>query len=116
MEKLLTRGVVYYMDNIDKNINPEMYEPVSYDGWKMVRELEPTKFNLPYGDYIKLKETQFNIEVERRSLCSLELKSYMYDICDDYLHSTKNKIIEIQTNPMFHSWLEIERINQILNK
>ena len=54
-KEILKYGVLYYLQKIDKNVSEQRYEPVSYEYWKMLRDLEPTKFGGDYDFYIRLK-------------------------------------------------------------
>ena len=78
--EILKYGVVYYLQKIDKNESEQRYEPVSYENWKMLRDLEPTKFINDYEWYVKSKKEQFEQQVERRKNCELEMMSKHYSL------------------------------------
>lgn len=109
-------GILYYFENIDKNPNPEIYDPVSYEQWKMLRELEPTKFRKGYDYYVASKKEQFNREVEKRKNCSLELKNVHFDLTLHKLKGTQNTLIKIQENVLFDKWIEKEIVESILKR
>jgi hypothetical protein len=98
-------GVLYYFEKPDLNVNPQMYEPVSYENWKMLRELEPTKFVLDYPGYVELKKEQFDKEVENRKNTSLYLKSVYYSFYPEMIADTKKAIKRIVDSPFFQKWV-----------
>jgi len=108
-------GVVYYLQKIDKEVKKEVYDPVSYEQWKLLRDLEPTKFRNDYDFYVQSKKEQFESEVERRKNCELELKSIHYSLHQADIEKTKQTIKDIQSNPRFDSWYHEDTIHAILN-
>tara|TARA_R110000772_G_scaffold57747_5_gene130666 strand:- start:6155 stop:6505 length:351 start_codon:yes stop_codon:yes gene_type:complete len=109
-------GVLYYFEHIDKNVNPEIYDPVSYEQWKMLRELEPTKFRNGYDFYVTSKKEQFDSEVERRKSCSLEIKTVHFDLTYQNLKGTQKTLTKIQENILFDKWSDKELVNKILKR
>jgi hypothetical protein len=105
---ILQTGVLYYFDRPDPKVNPEMYEPVSYENWKMLRELEPTKFTLDYDGYIQLKKEQFEREVEERKNVTFYLKSVLYSTRPEMIEQTRKSIRKIIENPFFDKWVRME--------
>ena len=108
-------GNLFYLEKIDKNVNKQMYEPVSYEQWKMLRELEPTKFIVGYDYYIKLKKEQYDAEVKRKEECVLELKDFLYNLDPSRIDNTKMLINEIQSGDRFEKWYNPELVEAILN-
>jgi len=109
-------GVIYYLQKIDKNVSEQRYEPVSYEYWKMLRDLEPTKFGGDYDFYIRLKKEQYESEVERRKNCESELVSKHYSFFHpDDIDKTKQTIKEIRSNERFVKWADDELVESILN-
>lgn len=98
-----------------KKISPYLYDPVSYEQWKMLRELESTKFIVDYEFYVKLKMEQYNNEVERRKTATLELVGYMYNLHPTCIIKTKEQIRNIESDPLFEKWQNDEIKEQILN-
>ena len=80
MKDLTKIGNLFYFKKIDKNINPDLYVPISYEYWKMLRGWEPSKFTLDYEHYIQLKKEQYNNEVEHRKYIKFEIRCYMYNL------------------------------------
>jgi hypothetical protein len=93
-------GILFYLNKVEKTVNPETYEPVSKESWKMLRDLEPGKFGLSYDSYVQLKKEQFDSEIERRKKSDYELISYHYNLYD--IIKTKQKINEIKSDPLFY--------------
>ena len=114
-KEILQYGVVFYLRKIDKNVNKQQYEPVSYEQWKMLRDLEPTKFINDYDWYVRSKKEQFESEVERRKNCELELMSYHYNLHPACIDKTKQSIVDIQSNERFENWFNRDMIESILN-
>ena len=114
-QDILKYGNLYYLEKIDKVVKPQQYEPVSYENWKLLRELEPTKFRDDYDTYVRLKEKQFNDEVERRKNVELELKVLTYSLRDDDIESTKENIKNTQKQDRFEKWVNDELVKSILD-
>jgi len=115
MEKILSLGNLFYLKKYDE-IKDETYEPVSKEYWKILRDLEPSKFGLTYSDYIELKREQHEKEINNRKKSSLELMTYTYSLNPIMLENTKKTIKEIQSNELFERWVtEKEIIDYILN-
>ena len=114
-DNILKQGVIYYLLKVDKNVNPKNYEPCSFEQWKMLRDLEPSKFGNDYDFYVKLKEDQFKQEQERRENCSLDLHSVMYSLYDSDIDSTRDNINKIESNILFKEWVKPETIEIIKN-
>ena len=115
-KEILKYGLLHYVQKIDKNVSEQRYEPVSYEYWKMLRELEPTKFENDYDFYIKLKKEQYESEVERRKNCTFELHSKHYSLHPSDIDKTKQSIRDIQSNELFEKWYDSEDvIESILN-
>jgi hypothetical protein len=108
--EILKYGVVYYLQKIDKKISKQQYEPVSYEQWKMLRELEPTKFRNDYDWYVQSKKEQFDQEVEIRKNCGLELMTKHYSLHPKDIDKTKQSIRDIQSNERFEKWCTDEHI------
>jgi hypothetical protein len=109
-------GILHYFKTINKYVNPQMYEPVSFENWKMLRELEPGKFSGGYEFYIKSKEEQYEVEVERRRNCEIELCSVHYNIDKNNLEDTKKNLKIIEGDILFEKWVNKELANKIINK
>ena len=114
-KEILKYGVVYYFQKIDKNVSGQIYEPVSYEMWKMLRDLEPTKFRSDYDWYVRSKKEQFENEIERRKNCELELMSKRYSLHPADIDKTKQTIRDIQTHERFVNWCNEDVIETILN-
>lgn len=111
------QGIIYYFERPDPNVNPQMYHPVSYEHWKMLRDLEPSKFNVDYECYVQLKEEQFEREVEYRKTVSIHLKSVYYSTHPKMIEQTRKSLRKIIENPFFDRWAsteESEMVNNIL--
>lgn len=114
--QILKIGTLHYLRKIDKNVKEETYEPVSFENWKMLRDLEPGKFGLDYEEYCSLKKEQYNTEVERRKNCECEMIGYMYNLYPSEIEKTKKQIIEITSKDNFYNWLsEQEIVDKVLN-
>jgi hypothetical protein len=110
--------VIYYLEQIDKNIPKDKYKPVSYDQWLMLKELEPSKFGFSYKDYIKIKKEQFNQETEQLKDATLRLQSIMLAIDirnPKSIQTAKDKIKEIESGNFFDSWPNKQEVDSILN-
>lgn len=94
-----------YLLSVDKNVDPEEYEPVSYEHWKMLKELEPTKFRGKYDAYIQSKNEQFLQEVENRKNQSFVLNYLTLSLLDRSIDESKEALSKITTNPLFHSFV-----------
>lgn len=103
-EEILKCGNLYYLQKIDKNVSEQMYEPVSYEHWKMLRDLEPSKFLNDYDFYVKSKKEQFELDLERRSDCELVLNCQNYSLHPGDINRTKQVIKDIQSNERFVKW------------
>jgi len=114
-KEILKYGVLYYLQKIDKNVSEQRYEPVSYEYWKMLRDLEPTKFGGDYDFYIRLKKEQYESEVERKKNCTFELASTSYTLHPADINKTKESIREIQSNERFVKWVDHESAEAVLN-
>ena len=108
-------GVVHYLQKIDKNVSEQLYEPVSYEQWKMLRELEPTKFIFDYDSYVKAKKEQFENEIERRKNCEFEVMAYQYSLHPADIDKTKQTIKDIQSSERFEKWYSGDLVESILN-
>jgi hypothetical protein len=97
-------GTIYYTKKPNPNVDEKYYEPVSFESWKMLRDLEPSKFGLPYEDYVELKRNQFEEEKKRRSTVSLELCSVFYSLRPEMIESTRKSIEKIKSDPFFNQW------------
>ena len=109
-------GVVHYLQKIDKRVKKEIYDPVSYDQWKMLRDLEPTKFINDYDFHVQSKKEQFELEVERKKNCELESKCKHYSLHPADIEKTKQTIKDIEANPRFVKWYHEEFIKKVLNQ
>ena len=115
-KEILKYGTLHYLQRIDKNVSQQRYEPVSYEQWKMLRELEPTKLGDDYGFYTKLKKEQYESEVERRKNCTIEFLNKHYSLHPSDIDKTKQSIRDIQSNELFEKWYNNEDvIESILN-
>jgi hypothetical protein len=108
-------GNLFYLEKIDKNVSKQTYEPVSYEQWKMLRELEPAKFILDYVYYVKLKKEQYDAEVERRKYCEFECKGLTYNLHQSSIEDTKRLINDIKSGDRFEKWYNPELVESILN-
>jgi len=108
-------GNLFYLEKIDKNVSKQTYEPVSYEQWKMLRELEPTKFILDYDYYVKLKKEQYDAEVERRKYCEFEYKGLTYNLHQSSIEDTKRLINDIKSGYRFEKWYNPELVESVLN-
>ncbi len=114
-DNISKQGVIFYLLKVDKDVNPKNYEPCSFEQWKMLRDLEPSKFGNDYDFYVKLKEDQFKQEQKNRENCSLELHSVMYSLYDSDIDSTRDNINKIESNILFKEWVKPETIEIIKN-
>jgi len=114
-EMLKKYGVLYYLQKMDKRISEQLYEPISYEQWKLLRELEPTKFRNDYGWYVQSKKEQFELEVERRKNCEFEIMSKHYSLHPSDIDKTKQSIRDIQSNERFEKWYNEGVVEAILN-
>tara|TARA_R110000737_G_scaffold325769_1_gene339251 strand:+ start:904 stop:1260 length:357 start_codon:yes stop_codon:yes gene_type:complete len=115
-KEILKYGLLHYLQKIDKNVSEQRYEPVSYEYWKRLRELEPTKLGNDYDFYTKLKKEQYESEIERRKNCEFELHSKHYSLHPSDIDKTKQSIRDIQSNELFETWYNSEDvIESILN-
>ena len=105
---------LFYFNRVDKNVRQDQYDPVSYEQWKMLRELEPTKFRHGYDAYVIMKREQYDEEVERRKNVTFELTSVYYNIDANSIVKTKQLIYNIQNNPFFEKWEKPELAKEIL--
>jgi len=108
-------GVVHYLQKIDKRVKKEIYDPVSYEQWKMLRELEPTKFINDYDFYVQSKKEQFELEVERKKNVGLVFACKYYSLHPEEIEKTKQTIKDIEANPRFVRWYHKDTIHVILN-
>jgi hypothetical protein len=111
-------GFLYYLLKKDENAEfiENKYEPISFEYWKMLRSLEPTKIANDYEYYVKLKEEQHLKEEERRKNCTHELNYVFYNLCSvDYLEKTRQSITEVQLSDRFEKWIDNELVQNILN-
>ena len=109
METLILKtGVLYYFDRPDPDVSQEMYEPVSYENWKLLRELEPTKFTLDYKGYCQLKLEQYTKEVEDRKKTAFYLKSVFYSVHPEMIENTRKSLRKIIESPFFEKWVRTE--------
>jgi hypothetical protein len=116
MSKEISRyGIVHYLQKIDKNVSEQKYEPVSYEQWKMLRELEPTKFIFDYDFYVEVKKEQFENEIERRKNCEFEVMGYHYSLHPADIDKTKQTIKDIQSSERFEKWYRGDLVESILN-
>jgi hypothetical protein len=111
----LKRGNLFYFKKINKTVPIDQYDPVSYEQWKMLRELEPTKFRNTYAFYVKSRQEQYEAEVEKRKDVLFELLGFTYSLYERDLAKTKQQIIEIESDPFFDKWHNEEIKNIILN-
>jgi hypothetical protein len=110
-------GILYYLSEVDQNVSEEMYEPVSFETWKMLRELEPTKFTVPYNSYVLMKKEQFEREVESRKKSTIELKSLHYTTHPSSIGDTQKAIRKVIDSPLFVKWFndrDIELVERIM--
>lgn len=114
-KEILKYGIVYYLQKIDKNVSEQIYEPISYEMWKMLRDLEPTKFRGDYDWYVRSKKEQFENEIERRKNCELELMSKSYSLHPSDIDKTKQSIKDIQSSERFVKWYGEDVVETILN-
>jgi len=114
-KEILKYGVVYYLQKVDKNVSEQEYDPVSYEQWKMLRDLEPTKFRLDYDWYVKSKKEQFESEIERRKKCEFEFMTYSYSLHPADIDKTKQSIKDIQSSERFERWHWGDFVESILN-
>jgi hypothetical protein len=115
-KEILKHGVIYYLQKIDKNVSEQIYEPVSYEHWKMLRDLEPTKFSDDYDFYVRLKKEQYESGVERRKNCEFDLHSKHYSLHPSDIDKTKQSIRDIQSNELFETWYDNgDVVESILN-
>lgn len=111
-------GFLYYLLKKDENAEflENKYEPISFEYWKMLRSLEPTKIVNDYEYYVTLKEEQHLKEEERRKNCTLEANYLFYNLCSvDYLEKTRQSITEVQLSDRFEKWIDNELVQNILN-
>lgn len=111
--ELLHKGVIWYLQ-IPKPESKQLYEPVSYEHWKMLRDLEPTKFRNDYFTYVKIKEEAYNVMLKNKKESSFELLNYFYDINYHSIEGTKKAIQTISEDSFFEKWLNKELVEQIL--
>jgi hypothetical protein len=108
----------YYLSKVDKTIPPDKYKPVSYEYWLMLKELEPSKFGDDYKFYLRLKQEQYDREVESKKNCSAELKCFVV-ILDSRKYETienaKKQIKETESDPFFDKWVNEIVVKDILN-
>ena len=115
-KEILKYGTLHYLQKIYKNVSEQRYEPVSCEQWKMLRELEPTKFRNDYDFYTKSKKEQYESEVERRKNCTIEVIGKHYSLHPADIDKTKQSIRDIQSNELFEKWYPNEDvIESILN-
>ncbi len=111
-----TGELVYYQLKVEKIPNGQMYDPVSYENWKMLRELQPTKFKIPYNEYVELRNEEFLEEVERRKLVDFEIKTIYYKLTHEGIMEVKERMLNIQSSKNFNKWLmSDESVQLILN-
>jgi len=107
---------LYYLAKIDKRISADKYKPASYDQWVMLKELDPTKFLFDYNDYIKLKQKEYDEEVEFLKSQDLKLEFFMITIDirqPESIEKAKSKILEIESGEFFKNWVNKEVVNDI---
>lgn len=112
----LKYGFLPYFNHVDKDVKLDQYDPVSYDQWKMLRDLEPTKFRGTYDEYVSRKKEQYDAEVLNRAKISLTLESFYYstrEVADKVI--TKLNIEKIEANPLFDKWVYEADINELKN-
>lgn len=110
----LKYGFLHYFNNVDMDVKLDQYDPVSYDQWKMLRDLEPTKFRGTYDEYVTNKKAQYDAEVLNRTKIKFTLESFFYS-------TTKNEdkaiakfdIEKIESNPLFNKWVNENDINEL---
>jgi hypothetical protein len=115
-KQIASQGVIFYLRTPEK-IVAETYEPVSREQWKMVRDLEPTKFSASYDGYVELKRQAHESMIEQRRNCSLELTSIYYSLHERDIEKTKNRLIEIQSADYFKEWVgegTTEKVKEII--
>jgi hypothetical protein len=112
----LKYGFLHYFNHVDKDVKLDQYDPVSYDQWKMLRDLEPTKFRGTYNQYVLNKREQYNAEVIIRAKVSLTLESFYFtttNVEDRVI--TQVNIEKIEANPLFDKWVNEADINELKN-
>lgn len=114
-KEILKYGSLSYLRKMDINVNYQTYDPVSYEQWKMLRDLEPSKFFSDYDTYVKSKKQQYMAEVEHRKRGGFEFKSVTYSLHSASIDATKQLIREIQSDELFVEWYDNELVTAILN-
>jgi hypothetical protein len=115
IENIPPVGVIYYL-RTPKPIIDEQYEPVSFEQWKMLRELEPTKFRLSYDDYVQTKKEQHEAMIESRKNASYELVSIAYSLDNRDIENTQTRIRDIVESDYFVKWIGDEEVNDIIQE
>jgi hypothetical protein len=108
-------GVIYYLRTA-KPILDETYEPVSFENWKMLRELEPTKFQLTYDEYVQSKKGQHEVMIESRRNAQHELVSIAYSLDERDIENTQTRIRAVVESDDFVEWLGDEEVNNIIQE
>ena len=104
MQNIQEVGTIYYTKKPNPHVDEKFYEPVSFESWKMLRDLEPSKFGLPYEEYVEIKMAQFEAEKERRKNTSFELQSVFYSIRPEMIESTRKTLSKIKNDTFFNKW------------
>lgn len=104
MQNIQEVGTIYYTKKPNPHVDEKFYEPVSFESWKMLRDLEPSKFGLPYEEYVEIKRTQFEAEKEKRKNTAFELQSVFYSIRPEMIESTRKALSKIKNDPFFNRW------------
>lgn len=110
-------GILHYYLKVEKIPHSDLYNPVSFEQWKMLRELEPSKFIVPYSTYVEMKNDEYLNEIERRKNCSLELKNFRYYLSgENSIDKPQKELIrKIENNPLFDYWVDKNHKNWVLN-
>lgn len=112
----LKYGILHYFNHVDKDVKLDQYDPVSYDQWKMLRDLEPTKFRGTYDEYVSIKKAQYDAEVLNRTKVKFTLEGFYYstrEVADKVI--AKLEIEKIEANPLFNKWVYEADINELKN-
>ena len=109
-------GILFYLtepsDDYDKT-----YIPPTLSEWEHMKSYEPGKFQLGYNDYVRIKEIEFDIQLENRKNAKYMADKVPYSVRDTHLLHTQKELRSVMDKPNFVEWSNgtEEIVNDILD-
>jgi hypothetical protein len=110
------QGILFYLtepsDDYDKT-----YNPPSVSEWEYMKSMEPAGFQLGYVDYVRIKEIEFNIQLENRKNAKYMANKVPYSVWESHLLHTQKELRSVMRKPNFVEWSNDteEIVNDILD-